>query len=199
MPADRTVSFALEVATTHMATVPNTKVIVLMWLALAMAPLDAAAQSVHASWPGLTPNTLVTVFVTDDAGAETTGKLLGWTTDSLLLWRDGAEHHIERDAVVRIERRDSLRNGAIVGAVVGALMGLFAATISDCPSGSDSGCLAARSGLAALSAVTYTGMGIGLDAMIRGRTTVYERDRQPRATATSASGARASVRFGIRW
>lgn len=170
-------------------------------MALALIPLNAAAQSVTETWPGLRPDTLETVYVLDTSGVETAGRLLGWTPDALLLWQNGAERRVERSALVRVQKRDSLKNGVIVGAVVGTVMGLFTAAIADCPSNHAEGCLGSRAGLAVLSAVTYTGMGVGLDALVRGRTTVYDRESrlQRSSVAASVSRTHVSLGFGLRW
>ena len=172
-----------------------------MCLVLLLVPVGANAQALATSWPGLQPDTLQTVYVLDDAGVETTGRLVAVTPDSLILWRDGAEQQLERRGIVRVQKRDSLKNGIIAGAVVGSVMGLLTAGISDCPSGSESGCLGTRSAFAVFSAVTYTGLGVGIDALIRGRTTVYRREPEGRQTTVSVgvSKARASLGIGVRW
>ena len=51
-----------------------------------------------------------------------------------------------------------------------------------------------------ISAVTYTGIGAGLDALIRGRTTVYDREpRRQTSVAASVSRTQAALQFGVRW
>lgn len=175
--------------------------VVIIWLVLVLSPLAASAQPLTESWPGLKPNGLDTVYVLDEAGVETTGKLLAWTPDALILWRGGAEQRLDRRDVVRVQKRDSLRNGVIAGAVVGGVMGLLTAAISDCPSSSESGCVGSRSALWLVSTVTYTGMGVGLDALVRGRTTVYSREAPARHTSITARVTRsqASLGVGVRW
>ena len=170
-------------------------------LVLALVPLRASAQPVAGGWPGLKPDQLETVYVRDTTGVETTGKLLAWSADSLILWIDGSERRINRNEVTRVEKRDSLRNGVIAGAVVGSVMGVMTAGIADCPSSRESGCLGTRAALAVFSTVTYTGLGVGIDALIRGRTTIYDAEPAGRRTAITGAVSRtqASVGVGIRW
>lgn len=170
-------------------------------LVLVLVPLRATAQTTAAAWPGLDPNGLETVFVRDSAGVETTGKLLAWTPDALLIWSNGAERRLDRADVTRVQKRDSLKNGVVAGAVVGSVMGLMTAAISDCSSSRASGCPGSRAALAVFSTVTYTGLGVGIDALIRGRTTIYDAEAGRRRTALRGAVSRtgASVGVGVRW
>jgi hypothetical protein len=150
-------------------------------LLIAMGPAIASAQNVVGSWPGLDPSRLSTVYVVDDTGTETEGRLLRLDPDALVLLVDSTERRFEAARVKRIQRRgDSLKNGAIIGAVVGGVMGALAAGISDCPSfdGSD-GCPGTRVGLFFFSVGVYSAIGTAIDALIPGRTTIYPTPRAP--------------------
>ena len=69
------------------------------------------------------------------------------------------------------KRRDSLKNGAIIGGAIGFAIGLVAAGISDCPGDDPSGsCPASRAGALVVSTAVWTGIGIGLDALVADRT-----------------------------
>lgn len=133
-----------------------------------------SASSPSPVLPGLDASSLQTVYLLEQSGIETSGKLLQLSPDSARLLVDGTERRFPLGQVVRIQRRDSLRNGAVAGAVAGLVMGLVAGGISDCP-GEDPGgrCAGFRAAAVALSTVVYTGFGVGIDALVRGRTTLY--------------------------
>ncbi len=156
----------------------------------------ARAQSVVDYWPGLASSQLQTVYVLDRSSAETTGKLLELRPDSLLLLVDGVERRIDLNDVTRIQKRDSLKNGALIGAAMGVAMGLLAAGISDCPGEDPGGSCAGFRGAAVIASTgVYAGLGLGVDALIRGRSTLYE---APTLTRSRAS-AGASLGITLSW
>ena len=164
-----------------------------------LVPSVVCAQDTTERWPGLATTQLSTVYVLDDTGAETAGRLLGLNSDSLVLLVDGAERRIDAARVTRIQKRgDSLRNGAVIGAIAGAVMGVVAGGISDCP-GADPGgrCPGVRAAAFLVSTGVYTAIGTGIDALVTGRTTVYEAPA-PRAER-APSGGRAAVNVTVRW
>ena len=176
--------------------------------ALTLMPGVLFAQETAKSWPGLDPARLPTVFVLDDTGLETQGKLLRLDADALVILVGGVERRFEAGNVKRIEKRDSIRNGAIIGAVVGTALGLISGGVADCP-GDDPGgsCPGARAGLVLISTGVYAAIGTGIDALIHGRTTIYEASgprsptgQQGRAgspTPSSLEGVSFNLRF--RW
>jgi uncharacterized membrane protein len=164
--------------------------------ALVFTPAVAQGQEALAGWQGLQPSALNTVFVTDQAGRQTEGKLLRLDADSLVMLVDGMEQSFEKDRVMRIEKRgDSLKNGALIGATAGILMGLMTAGISDC-SGDDPGgpCTGQKVGLFFFSMGIYTAIGTAVDAMIVGRTRVFDAGRDGVAIRGIATGPRLAVR-----
>jgi hypothetical protein len=148
-------------------------------LIAALTPGPAYAQDTSSSWPGLVSSRLSTVYVLDDSGVETSGKLLRLNPDSLVLLVAGAERRFEAARVARIQKRgDSLRNGAIIGAIVGVALGVITAGIADCPGDRPSGgCPGSRAALFLVSTGFYSAVGTGIDALIPGRTTLYEAPR----------------------
>ena len=136
------------------------------------------AQDTVQGWSGLDPSDLSTVFVLDDSGQEVTGKLLSLARDALVILVEGQEVQFEAERVKRLDKRgDSLRNGAYIGAVVGLVMGILSAQIADCVD--DTGRVGrcgpgTQIGFAMVSAGLYSAIGVGIDALIRGRTTLYE-------------------------
>jgi hypothetical protein len=152
----------------------------------ALAPSAVWAQETASTWPGLASSRLSTVYVLDDAGVETSGKLLRLNPDSLVLLVDGAERRFEAARVARIQQRgDSLRNGAIIGAIVGVAIGIVTAGLADCPGDHPGGgCPGSRAALFVVSTGVYAAIGTGIDALIPGRATVYE---APKRAALSVS------------
>ena len=174
-------------------------------LITALVPSAAWAQETASSWPGLASSQLSTVYVLDDGGVETSGKLLRLSPDSLVLLVDGAERRFEAARVTRIQRRgDSLRNGAIIGAIVGAALGFVTAGIADCPGDHPGGgCPGSRAALFLVSTGVYAAIGTGIDALIPGRTTLYEAPKAPpsagRAEWALPYRGRAALNLSVRW
>lgn len=143
---------------------------------LAACPGTLYAQTPGDPWPLVTAARGTNVFVLPVDGTEVSGRLLRIDAGALVLLVAGSERRFEQSRVRRIDKRgDSLRNGAIIGAAVGAVSGLLAALISDCP-GKDPGgsCGGARAAGLAVSVGVYSALGVGIDALAVGRTTVYE-------------------------
>lgn len=175
-------------------------------VAAALVPSALYAQETAQSWPGLATSGLSTVYVLDDAGVETAGRLLRLNPDSLVLLVGDAERRFEAARVRRIEKRgDSLRNGALIGTVVGVVMGLIAAGISDCP-GDDPGgsCAGFRAAALLFSTGVYAAIGTGIDALVVGRTTLYAVSVVPPLAGLQGSAppryrGRAAVNLSFRW
>jgi len=169
----------------------------MLMLAFALTPGMAYAQDTTQKWPGLSTSELSTVYVLDDAGAETSGKLVRLNPDSIVILAGGAERRFDAAHVRRVQKRgDSVRNGAIIGAIVGAVFGAIGSGIADCPGVDQSGgCAAARAGMFALSTAVYTAIGAGIDALVVGRTTLYT--SAPGSSGRSPGGSPASAGIGI--
>src|SRR5262245_54333490 len=166
--------------------------------ALLFVPATAHAQESLGGWRGLNVSSLDTVYVTDDAGRRTEGKLLRLDADSLVMLVDGAKQRFDAERVRRIDRRgDSLKNGAWIGAALGVLFGSIAAGISDCP-GDDPGgnCAGFRIGTFAGALGIYTAIGVGVDALIPGRTRIFDAGR---STAAMSNLSGPQLAFRIRW
>jgi hypothetical protein len=175
-------------------------------LIAALSPAVASAQQTASNWPGLVSSRLSTVYVLDTTGAETSGKLLRLNPDSIVLLVGGAERQFETARVARVQKRgDSLRNGAIIGAVIGLALGVITAGIADCPGDRPSGgCPGSRAALFLVSTGFYSAVGTGIDALIPGRTTLYEAPKAPPAADSGGSAplafrGRAAVNLCIRW
>ena len=146
---------------------------------LLFIPAAAHAQEPLGGWRGLNVSALDTIYVTDDGGRKTEGKLLRLEPDSVVMLVEGTEQRFDAARVRRIDRRgDSLKNGAWIGAALGVVFGSITAGISDCP-GDDPGgeCTGFRIGTFAGALGIYTAIGVGVDALIPGRTRVFDASR----------------------
>ena len=151
--------------------------------ALLFVPAAAHAQEPLGGWRGLSVSSLDTIYVTDDAGKQTEGKLLRLEPESVVLLVEGSERRFDVAHVRRIDRRgDSLKNGAWIGAAVGVVFGTITAGISDCPGDAPGGdCTGFRIGTFAGALAIYTAIGVGVDALIPGRTRVFDAGRSTAA------------------
>ncbi len=153
------------------------------------SPRAGAAQTSITAWTGLDTTHLQTVFVRERSGVETRGRLLSLGDESLSLLVDGREQRFARADVDRIQRRDTLRNGALIGTIVGLVMGTLTAGIAECPGAMQaSSCGGGRAALMLVSVGTYAAIGTGIDAMIPGRSTLY-----------AAPGGVRRVQVGLGW
>lgn len=159
----------------------------------------ASAQDLATQWPGLRPSQLQTVWVTNHQGDEVRGRLLALGPDTLTLLVGDEEQHIDRTAIARIERRDSLKNGAIAGAVVGVIMGLVSGGLADCPDGSGSSCRTFRLAILPLSTAVYTGVGVAIDASTPGRTVVYDAARRDATRVVADRDGRFALTRRFSW
>ena len=143
-------------------------------------PLPVAAQIPDQSYQ---PNGKVKgfpiVYVTDALGSETKGKLLSWVgSETVLQTGDGSRTYKPGEAVRVDLRGDSLKNGALIGLGVGSAMGALAgAACLDCGG--------ARAAILLTVAGVYTFVGIGIDALVPGRTPLWN------------AGPRRSARNGL--
>ena len=114
-----------------------------------------------------------TIVVTNSAGQSTKGKIVTLTPALLRLSADKMVREFsQRDAVeIKQWRADSLANGAGIGAVSGA--GFGAAMVLVCAAG-NGGCDGPTSAiLVGTFAAIGTGIGVGIDALIPSRRTIY--------------------------
>ncbi len=168
-------------------------------------PGAVRAQEPLENWPGLDTSVLERVFVVDDAGAETAGRLLGLNPDSIVLLVEGAERRFEATGVRRIEKHgDSLRNGAITGLTVGGILGGLGAIAGNCEGLSGGGCAAARGSFAVILVGLFAAFGTTIDALVQGRTPLYVAPAAPaQDVPTQRSGLRskegAAISLALRW
>jgi hypothetical protein len=143
----------------------------------AVQPAERAAPAPE--FPVLLPK-LAEVYVTDHEGRVTRGRLIELDRHRLALTTSEGPRSFTVNDVRKIERRgDSLKNGAIIGALVGILPAILSLQ------GSSGDLSAGETALWVLGGVAvYSALGVAVDALIVGRTTVY-----PVANGGSAGAA----------
>jgi hypothetical protein len=140
-----------------------------------------------------------TIRVTSTNGAEVTGRLVDLSSASLVVAAgNGRREWQERDvASIRQRRGDSLVNGALWGLAGGAGY-CVAAFLKAPPYGEPVGVVA---GALALCGAMGTGIGVGIDALIRKDKVIYEPVSRSTSleviplVGTSRKGALLSIRF----
>ena len=124
------------------------------------------------------------VSVVDDDGRRIEGRVLDHSGESLRLSMDGSSQEIPIDRIVRIDKPDTLRNGALVGLGIGLAVGTFGAVLSSSANIESEWMLAGI----AYQTVAWTLLGTGIDAMFNNRRTLYERGRRLQARASPVVG-----------
>ena len=117
-----------------------------------------------------------TVFVIDETGTETRGRVAGTSSSTLRLAVNGSEREWSAATIWRVTRRgDSLKNGALIGAaaggVIGGVGGLALASLLRNEGHETVGPFFFLLGVGAGGGA---GIGAGLDALIAGRTLIYQ-------------------------
>jgi hypothetical protein len=113
------------------------------------------------------------IYVTDTTGHERRGRVVSLSESTLRMsFGDDAREFTERDVrLIRQRRPDPLWTGAAIGGGVGVVFGALAASIDEeCSRGSGTSC----AGPVLMMAGIGAGVGIGIDALIQGRKTIYE-------------------------
>ena len=161
---------------------------------LLFVPAATHAQETLGGWQGLRTSSLQTIYVTDDTGRRTEGKLLKFDTDSLVMLIDGMEQRFDAQRVRRIEKRgDSVKNGALIGTALGLVFSSVFIGMADCAEYSGS-CTGSQIAGFVVGTGLYTAMGAGIDAMIVRRTVVFDADRST-AAVRSLSGPQLAYRI----
>lgn len=138
------------------------------------------------------------VAVTDGQGREFKGRIIEVSPESVTLATRRERAEVRYSEIVKIDKVDDLKNGAIIGALVGA--GLFAA---DALYSREEGITLNAAGYAVFGAL-YSGLGAGagaiLDALIGGDRSLYTRGGAPRVSVGPTLGRdRAGALMIISW
>ena len=170
-----------------------------------LAPAAAAAQPVSDARHA-TVSQGDRVRVTDESGRTITARVAA-ISDSGLTLQDGSERaEIPYGAIVKIDRpRDRIWDGALGGFAIGAGIGLIgiAAEEKDTSCQPEAWFCGASFGPPASAVVLMlggigAGIGAGVDALIGGKKTLYERGRQVRIAPVVGRGG-AGARVTVAW
>jgi hypothetical protein len=155
-----------------------------------LLPAAARAQGA-AGTPGPSPHFVEEVVVTQSAsGEELRGRLVELSPTTLAMLVNGRRIDLPLESVIRIDvRNDSLKNGTAIGAsIMGSLTALGCA-LGEGPGSQCATALVLNTGIGAL-------MGAGIDALHKGRTTIYSK---PAAVAIAPEGRGGRLSFRLRF
>lgn len=116
-----------------------------------------------------------TLYVIDAAGTETRGKLTAFTPSGLTLDVSGASRTFDEPQIRQVQRYgDSLWNGALIGLAIGAPGALLGdPEYRPCPDNPQHQCAQSAAVQRVLSIGIMTGIGAGIDALMRSRLQVF--------------------------
>ena len=159
-PNNRTGSAMLAFAVAIIATLIST---------VSPAAAQTAAVGAQSIESALVPGS--TVWITDAEAQEQKVRILDVTGGSVTALADGTTRHFRTDDITRVRarRQDSVLNGALIGAGAAVASGLFMCrAMEPWETCNNAGPLLKFGAVGA-------GIGVGVDALIRGRKTIYER------------------------
>jgi hypothetical protein len=135
----------------------------------------------------LTPGT--TAWITDSTGREAKTRIVSLSDDIVTIAEANDIRHLRKAEVTRVRVRDSdsLVYGALSGAGAGVASGLFLCRLTE-PWENCRDDVGPMIRFGAIGA----GIGIGIDALIRGRKTIYDNPGATRLHATPIVGRRAA-------
>jgi hypothetical protein len=171
-------------------------------------PADQTADSGHADAIRRRVKEGQKVRVTDDQGREWQGRIEAFAADSLvLLAKDRQRRDIPYATILRIDRpHDTLANGALIGFVSGAVYGLLAVAVeenADCEPGAFFSCgdptAAAYVLIPAILGGVGSGIGVGIDALVRRDPTLFRRGDSRVVLAPSLGRGVRGLSLSVRW
>jgi hypothetical protein len=127
----------------------------------------------------------LTVSIIDDQGRQIDGRVESVSEETIRVSLRKKSEEVRLDRVVRIDRPDSLRNGALIGLGFGVAN---AAILVGFAGQSDYIQWPAVVLASVSNIVGYTLLGTGIDAMFNNRRTLYERGRRPQARLSPVVG-----------
>ena len=132
--------------------------------------------------------------IVDEDGRRIDGRFVDLSADTITVRRRRGPEQIRLDRVVRIEKPDSLANGAWIGFAVGAGIGLLGAVSANTDD------IAFVASAVITNALVTTACGVGFDALVDNRRTLYQRDGRvvSRLAPIVAPGVRGAA-VTVRW
>ena len=135
------------------------------------------------------------IFLTTESGERVEGLVGQVTPDAILVATPAGVRSVKYGELRRAEKRDALWTGAAIGAAVGFAAGL--ATIftddNDCKN-----CNGEEAAVPIGGALYGALIGWGIDALVKGRTTIFDRETDVAFAVTPKRGG-ASASIALRW
>lgn len=138
------------------------------------------------------------LFVTLDNGVRVEGTAGSVSLDGIVVATPVGVRTVTYGDIRKVERRDSLWNGVWIGAAVGGALGL-AVMLDDstCPDRT-AGCRS-EAAVAPVGGALYGALiGWGVDALVKGRTTIFKGEQGPRLSVAAAPGG-VSAHLTVGW
>jgi hypothetical protein len=153
-------------------------------LALLALPSASFAQANASAIPDLVRSGQ-RLSIVDDAGRQVEGRIRSITKDAIGVSFRGTTVDLPLERIVRIERPDGIRNGALIGLGFGVATGIVGGLCD--PQGRGR-----RAWFVPISAlgngVIWMAFGTGIDALVNNRRTIYQRGEGPKARVTPGIG-----------
>lgn len=172
--------------------------VVLALILVALAPSIAGAQPAAPDWT-LKVKLGKPVFVTMLNGEMWEGIAGQVTSDSVVVSTPAGVRTLPLAGIQKVQRRDALWTGAAIGAVAGAAFGIAEVQRVDCQPNehpNDPDFCDGATPFTVTAAVMFGLIGWGIDALVKGRSTVFDRSRAPQVSLTlgpKAIGASARI------
>ena len=126
------------------------------------------------------------VFLTTQAGERVEGVTGQITPEAIIVSTPAGIREVRYRDLRRAEKRDAVWTGAAVGAATGAAFGFALVADADC--GSSSQCGAEKGGVVIGGALYGALIGWGFDALVKGKTTVFEGEPTTKVTLVPQRG-----------
>lgn len=142
-----------------------------------------------------------TVFVIDETGIETRGRVAGINSSALRLAVNGSEREWSAATIWRVTRRgDSLKNGMLIGAVTGGVIGgVGGLALASLLRNEGHEAVGPFFFLLGVGAGGGAGIGAGLDALIAGRTVIYQQRSARVMVVPVVTPHTQAMQFGFRF
>jgi hypothetical protein len=172
------------------------KVAISTALTLTLLSLPAAAAAGQAEGIADIVQAGQRVLIVDDQGRRLDGRVELVSDETVRVSTRAGSDDVANHRIVRIEKPDGLKNGALIGLGVGLGFGVVGATLVH-GEGAESGQAAA---VIVSNVLAYTLLGTGIDAVFNNRRTLYERGRrlQTRVAPVVGSGVRGAA-VAVTW
>lgn len=137
------------------------------------------------------------LFVTTASGDRLEGVAGSVTTDGVTVATPAGVRTAAFADIVRVQRRDSVWNGVWIGTASGAAIGLVALFTDACPNNTP-GCRAEAAAMPIGGAMYGALIGWGIDALVKGRTTIYDAKAAPTLSLLTGRGT-IGARVAFSW